>query len=215
VISTATSTTPQFRQLDANLGYALEMANAGPVLNIKREQDLYRAAWIQAVAALDHWVHLELYQRATEIAMDSNAGRSNRFKSFEIPWGRVEEINNQNRPLREVFREALEDHYGFQSFQSTKYIGMALSLLLVDINTNTMWQRAANYLDDPARYPGMTKAELFTRHDGVIVKRRNEISHASDIDPVTKQRRPISHAETIETIRWVRHFAEAIISALR
>ena len=77
MITPVTSTTPQFQQLEANLGYALEMTEAGPHMNAKREQDLYRAAWIQAVAALDHWVHLELYDRATEIAMDSNAGRSN------------------------------------------------------------------------------------------------------------------------------------------
>ncbi len=122
--------TPQLTRFKDNIAYAREMVGAGHSFDQDREADIYRAAWIQSVAALDHWVHEELYQRATRIAMNTQAERSNRFKNFEIPWHRVEEINNANRPLREVFREALEDKYGHESFQSTQRIGTALSLSL-------------------------------------------------------------------------------------
>ncbi|MFJ1706803.1 hypothetical protein [Kitasatospora sp. NPDC088346] len=207
------SVTPQFRQLISNLEYAERMVAVGE--HMKAEEDLYRAAWVQAVAALDHWVHQEVYERATAIAMNSTAGRSKRFNAFEIPWGRVEEIHNQGRRMEDVFREVLEERLGHESYQSTRRIGEAFSLLLHHISAATMWQRAAKHLDDAGHSPGLTKEQLVAYHDGIIVRRRNQIAHESDINPATGKRRPLTRQETAEAVTWIRHLAEALTSTIR
>jgi hypothetical protein len=38
-------------------------------------EDLYRAAWVQAVAALDHWVTREIVERAVSLAEQPKAAR--------------------------------------------------------------------------------------------------------------------------------------------
>lgn len=195
-------------QFADNIAYARGMAETAGHLNAEREADLYRAAWIQAVAALDYWVHRELYQRATAIALDTSASRSRRFLNFAIPWKKVEEIHHGERQLREVFLEALQEKYAHQSFQSTQHIGEALSLVLGDsTTTNTMWQRTAQKL-------GMDKAAMVQRHDGEVIQRRNQISHTSDIDPSTHTRRPIAKVETNEAIEWVERMVDALSRTL-
>lgn len=201
-----TTTSPALRPLDHftdNIQYARGMVETGGHLKREREEDLYRAAWVQAVAALDRWVHEELYQRAAAIALDTSADRSNQFLKFEVPWEKVEDIHHGRRRLRDVFLEALEEKYGHQSFQSTHHIGLAFSLVLGNRGVKTMWQRTTNRLN-------MDKSALFQRHDEQVVRRRNQISHASDIDPVTRKRRGISEPEATGAITWIESFVIAI-----
>lgn len=62
--------TVAFAELVSNLGYARDLVRGGQYLEQLQVgafdvADLYRAAWVQAVSALDHWVHCELYDRAS------------------------------------------------------------------------------------------------------------------------------------------------------
>ncbi|MGB3442234.1 MAG: hypothetical protein WBA97_26100 [Actinophytocola sp.] len=63
------SSTTAFQDLSGNLEYARYLVRGGRHLDRLQVRtfdvaDLYRAAWVQAVSALDHWVHRELYDRA-------------------------------------------------------------------------------------------------------------------------------------------------------
>ncbi|WP_449060371.1 hypothetical protein [Planomonospora algeriensis] len=60
-----TPPTEAFQEFHRNLEYAPDLVNGGRRLEQLKVGafdigDIYRAAWVQAVAALDHWVHQEI-----------------------------------------------------------------------------------------------------------------------------------------------------------
>lgn len=54
----------------------------------KSVQRFYRAAWAQAVSAIDHWFHEELYRRVAELAGKDSPGMPYQLTSFELHRGR-------------------------------------------------------------------------------------------------------------------------------
>ena len=70
--------------------------------------DLYRAAWVQAVSALDHWVHRELYDRALGCAL--NVGAEPLWPNVEKPVDSAvailkEIVNRRHRIAHEADRD--------------------------------------------------------------------------------------------------------------
>ncbi|GAA4966631.1 hypothetical protein GCM10023238_38030 [Streptomyces heliomycini] len=60
-----------------NLSYARRMVKAGRMLTPFRSptidiDDFYRAAWVQAVAAIDHWLHEEVLRRVAELTLQDS-----------------------------------------------------------------------------------------------------------------------------------------------
>src|SRR3712207_4596452 len=81
---------PAFAELASNLRYARGLIQGGRSLGrlevrVFAVADLYRASWVQAVSALDHWVHRELYERAVAIAAREDDDRPRRFLAIKVP----------------------------------------------------------------------------------------------------------------------------------
>lgn len=81
--------TAAFQELSGNLEYARDLVRGGRHLQRLEVHafdvaDLYRAAWVQAVSALDHWVHRELYDRALGLALNVEEPRPPRFFDLRL-----------------------------------------------------------------------------------------------------------------------------------
>lgn len=200
------SADPHKQFLD-NIAYAEQLVAAGPYLNADLAQDLYRAAWVQAVSALDHWAHLEVYEIATRIVADANRTRPPRLEKFALPWKYIERIRHGREPLRAVFREALESELGRSTFQNQEDIGNAFQLILANKSAGAMWAEVATSLR-------MTKADVTERHKKVLW-RRNKIAHESDIvDASIGQRRPVTQQDAADAVQWIKDFVEALEMAI-
>ncbi|MFL6140694.1 MAG: hypothetical protein ACJ72N_02345 [Labedaea sp.] len=118
-------------ELQSNLGYARDLVRGGQ--HLERLQvgafdvaDLYRAAWVQSVSALDHWIHHELYDRAMRFVLNAGVARPARFLRLEIPMSLFEDVHHHSKTMREAFETYLHSQFGHQSFQAPEKIKQTL-----------------------------------------------------------------------------------------
>lgn len=209
------SSTAAFQELSGNLEYARDLVRGGRHLERLQVRafdvaDLYRAAWVQAVSALDHWVHRELYDRALGLALNVREPRPPRFFALQIPMRLFEDVHHHAKTLPEAFAAHLRAHFGYQSFQAPDKIKQALA----HVSDVSLWPSVARYLAESGN------GEL-TSQDAVvaclkdIVHRRNKIAHEADRDPGDGTKRlSISADEASRTIDQVEQIAGAIAAAL-
>jgi hypothetical protein len=201
----AAHTTAAFQELCNNLNYARDLVSGGKHLHRLKVgafdvADLYRAAWVQAVSALDHWVHRELYDRALGYALNVGEERPPQFFKLRIPMQMFEDVHHhRKRTLEEAFAEHLRDHFGYQSFQAPEKIKQALA----HVTAEPLWQSVEKKLDSAVT------------HLKEIVNRRNRIAHEADRDPDDGTRRlSISADDVTRTIDQVQQIAAAIAEVL-
>ncbi|MFE3455414.1 hypothetical protein ACFXJ8_41525 [Nonomuraea sp. NPDC059194] len=204
-----------FGQFQQNLGYARQLVHGGR--NLERlgvgafdVTDLYRAAWTQAVAALDHWITREIVDRAVALALQPEANRPPKFNKLSIPVELFEKVHHHDAPLGETFRAHVEQVFGFMTFQNPDKIKDGFA----HVSTVNLWVRVAEILTDQD-----SKAPISS--DGVrarlreIAWRRNNIAHTADHDPEhVGQKVSISAHEAEDTIAWLESMAIAIQLAL-
>jgi hypothetical protein len=102
-----------FTNLKRNLNYARNLATAGHHLTQLQVgafevPDVFRAAWVQGVAALDYWVRQEVRARMLWLAQRPGEPRPRKFVSFEIPLGEIENILQSRSSLADVIDELEE-----------------------------------------------------------------------------------------------------------
>jgi hypothetical protein len=102
-------TTAAFTEFSNNLVYARDLVRGGRYLERLGVTafdvgGLYRAAWVHAVSALDHWVHRELYDRALGFALNVSIPRPSKFLTIEIPMSLFEDVQRGTTTLRDAFR---------------------------------------------------------------------------------------------------------------
>lgn len=203
-------------ELRSNLAYARELVHGGQYLERLKVgafdvADLYRAAWVQTVSALDHWVHRELYERALGFALNVDEDRPDRFLKLEVPMQLFENVHHHAGDFREAFDEFLRARFGYQSLQAPEKIKQALGYVT---DTKQLWSDVANDLADRG------EQELATREAVVdsladIVRRRNKIAHEADRDPEDgTSRLTISHHDATRTIDLIEKVAVALRSVL-
>jgi uncharacterized protein DUF4268 len=209
------SSTTAFQELSGNLEYARDLVRGGRHLERLQVRafdvaDLYRAAWVQAVSALDHWVHRELYDRALGLAVNVGAPRPPRFFALQIPMRLFEDVHHHSKTLPQAFAAHLRAHFGYQSFQAPDKIKQALA----HVSDVSLWPSVATYLADNG------DGEL-TSQDSVvaclkdIVHRRNKIAHEADRDPDDGTKRlSISADEVSRTVDQIEQIASAIAAVL-
>jgi hypothetical protein len=169
-----------------NLNYARELVRGGQHLERLKVgafdvEDLYRAAWVQAVSALDHWVHRELYERALGFVVNVGIPRPRKFLTLQIPMALFEDVHHHSKTLHETFLDHLRTQFGYQSFQAPEKIKQALGY----ISDAPLWDSVAKRLNSDGN---QVVAELKS-----IVQRRNKIAHEADRDSENgRTRQPIS-----------------------
>ncbi|MFB9890593.1 N-6 DNA methylase [Planobispora takensis] len=197
--STSSSTSPGGRRLEQLKVGAFDVG------------DIYRAAWVQAVAALDHWVHQEIYSRAVQLAQQPGVERPDRFNRLQIPMELFERIHHHQASLGEAFREHLEATLGYVSYQNPDKIQQGFS----HVGNVKLWQKVAKILTEQRADGQQITGETVVQKLKAIAARRNKIAHESDRDPSTPTgRRAITAAEVTDTITWLEMIAAAILVAL-
>ncbi|NAS23837.1 hypothetical protein GT755_19330 [Herbidospora sp. NEAU-GS84] len=204
-----------FRQFQQNLGYARELVHGGR--NLERlgvgafdVSDLYRAAWTQAVAALDHWVTREIVDRGVALALRPGTPRPPKFSNLSMPVELFERVHHHEAPLAETFRAHLDQVFAFMTFQNPDKIKEGFGY----VSTVNLWPTVAKVLtDQDPRSP--------VNADGVrgllreIAWRRNNIAHTADHDPERPgKRKHITASDAEETIDSLESVAIAILLAL-
>lgn len=201
--------TPALDELVRNLDYARDLVRGGRYL--ERLQvgafdvaDLYRAAWVQAVSAVDHWVHRELYDRGSAFALKA-AQPPAKFLKIEVPMSLLETVMHDSAAMEEVFRAHLRTQFGHLSFQHPDKIKYAISF----ISDVSLWPGVAKRLGGD-HTPKSVQDRL-----SAIVKRRNRIAHETDRDhQAGGVRTRISDGEVTEVIDWLETMSKAIFDVI-
>ena len=209
------STMGSFDEFAKNLEYARELVRGGRQLERLRVgafdvADLYRAAWVQAISALDHWVHREFYDRALAFALDTSTPRPARFLRIEVPMSLFEDVRLRRATLEDAFRTHLRARFGYVSFVNPTRIKEAFGY----VSDAPLWSAVASELSNPEGSTSVT-AQAVQARLSAITARRNQIAHATDRRPDGNgARNPLSDSETTEAIDWVERIAAAILTAI-
>lgn len=200
--------TDALRELRANMDYARGLVRGGQHLERLRVgafdvADLYRSAWVQAVSALDHWVHSELYDRALGLALQVSEQRPAKFLRIEVPMSLLEDVLHHSGSLEQKFRDHLKSRFGYTSYQNPEKIKEAFGY----VSDELLWEGVAKHL---SRNGAAWTQKSVRDQVSQIMNRRNLIAHAADRDPATGKRTPIQHHEAAETIDWLEQVAVAI-----
>ncbi|GAA1999274.1 hypothetical protein GCM10009799_28070 [Nocardiopsis rhodophaea] len=198
-------------QFEKNIDYAQALIVGGRALEGLRSaagnfgdltaahpEDLYRAAWTQAVSALDHWLHLEVVEHAVAIVTDPTRPRPLKLNKLQMPFDMAERLSGEARG--EVFREFINEQIRRDTYQRSGGIKEAIRLVTT-LNGDEIWRRVGTTLGVPA-------AQVQARQDA-IVDRRNRIAHQADLGP-DGRRSPMSADEADEAVAWVKALATAL-----
>jgi hypothetical protein len=158
--------------------------------------DLHRAAIVQAVGALDAYIHGIVLERAVEILLGRRKGGAARSKiglHFDAVESLLSAATLADREL--AARTYVAERLALETFQRPDDIATALSM----VGLTKIWSAAFSN-------PSGTKTAL-----GVIVDRRNRIVHACDRDPlIARGLTPISASDALFAVETI----ESIVAAI-
>lgn len=208
--------TREFQAFRTNIEYARKMVIAGqsleafqsPVIDIG---DFYRAAWVQAVGAIDHWFHEELYRRVAILAGQDNPKMPYQLTKFELPLEQVEAVRRGTTTLADAVAEHVRAKWATAALQNPRKIGEALRLVTED----NVWAKAAAQINQWNHGRTAMTDQTLRKQYAAITERRNKIAHEADLVAGNlKQRRTIAAADANDAINWIERIALAIATAL-
>jgi hypothetical protein len=187
-----------------NIAYARDLATAGHHLEQLKVgsfeiSDVYRAAWVQCVSSLDHWVHQELRERMLPAS------------TFPFPAALAKEVEAGTMTADEAFEKHFKKTFGGRTFQQPNRIQEAFDHVA---DVTGLWPKVAAVLTERAGGESYSAATVQDRLREVV-NRRNKIAHEYDEDPDNPpNKRPITEADTTKAIRLIEQVAEAIVAVL-
>jgi restriction system protein len=208
--------TREFQAFKTNIEYARKMVVAGknlaafqsPVIDVG---DFYRAAWVQAVGALDHWFHEELYRRVADLAGQTDGALPYQLTRFELPLEKVEQVRRGTLTLADAVADHVRTKWANASLQNPRKISEALRL----VTEENIWAKAASQLNEWNHGRTAMTDQTLKKQYQTITERRNKIAHESDLlAGDLKKRRAISDADATDAIDWVERIALAIATTL-
>ncbi|MEQ3550157.1 hypothetical protein WIS52_06700 [Pseudonocardia nematodicida] len=201
--------------LRRNLEYARSLAEAGNLLNRLQAgsfdpDDMFRAAWTQAVTALDWWVAQEVRARILDLVAEDGTAVPDRLRRKEIPFAVLDDVRSGTRSVAEAVAEHfLDGKFSRQSYQGHEAIGEGFGLVLP--STTKLWPSVVKVLNEQA--PGGTDSTLASVKDRLteVAQRRHKIVHEYDSAPDQPSgRNPINYKETLDAIQWIDTLTSAI-----
>lgn len=191
-------TNSNLHEFEENIQYARGLIAGGIALQGRglrnfpaHPEDLYRAAWNQAVSAMDHWLHDELIERAVMLANDLGNLRTSRMNDLKVPFADVERMRGVSFPV--VFRDFLTKEFERRSFHGTTDISDGMKLVS-HLTSDQLWTTIGRPLS-------LTREQAKQRHTDVI-RRRNDISHRADRD-ASGHRQPMTDGEVTAAVDWI------------
>ncbi|WFE65536.1 hypothetical protein [Micromonospora sp. WMMD714] len=205
-----------FANLKRNLNYARSLATAGQHLALLKVgafeiTDVFRAAWVQSVAALDHWVRQEIRARMLRLAAQPDAVRPQAFAAFPLSLGLVEQVQLGKVTLVDAVDQQLQSR-GHLVYQNPTKIREGFALVA---DVNGFWNRVAKVLTeqngDGVSFTGVEVQDQLSQ----IAQRRHKIAHEYDEDPDDPtKKRPIDASSATQTIDSIEQLAAAILVVL-
>jgi restriction system protein len=207
-------TTWAYSDLGRNLNYARSLTSAG--IHLEQLQvasfevdDVYRAAWVQAVAALDHWVHQEIYDRMGRLSEKPLGKKPEKYRNLSLPLAAIEDVQSGKLSIREAIDSHVRSKLGFESYQNPDKIRQGLGYVT---NVTDLWEQVARVLCEQDGTKGAHSGKSVQDRLREIVTRRNKIAHEYDADPDSPGgKRAIDAATTMQTIDWIGQVAAAIL----
>jgi len=183
-----------------NLGAIYESINTQttPILDLS---DILRAQYVMLVSALDHFIH-ELVRLGMIDVYNRNRKPTKEFKEFifstkkETLFDKAIMEDKSNVWLNNQIRY----RNGFKSFQEADKIKEAM-LLITDTD---IWEEVATTLNNDR--------EQIKKKLNLIIKRRNQISHEADIEPIYQKLRTIRLDDVKDSIIFIESLVEAIFN---
>jgi hypothetical protein len=171
--------------------------------------DLFRGAFVQAVSALDTFIHAEV--KARMIAAFAAGGPfTPAFDRYRVSLASVRlALANQGNPGAQLnwLDSEVQEQHSYLSFQQPDKIADAVRL----VSGVKLWDEVANYLGQGpvGADPG---SKVVKRRLTLIVDRRNTIVHESDLDPTPPGDRlyPMDRATAEGAIDFVEAVGRAI-----
>ncbi|MFI7609390.1 restriction endonuclease [Micromonospora sp. NPDC049366] len=185
-----------FTSLRRNLDYARSLATAGQHLDQLKVgafevSDVFRAAWVQSVAALDHWVRQEIRARMLELVAQPAVQKPKAFMAFQISLGLVEQVQLGTKTLVEALDQQLRDQ-GHLVYQNPDKIREGFGLVH---DVRGFWDRVARVLTEQSGDGVTCTGKDVQEQLRQIVQRRHKIAHEYDEDPEDPiRKRPIDGA---------------------
>ncbi len=162
--------TNQFR---ANISRAREMVGIAEALaKLTQNQidisDMYRAALVQAVAALDTYIHSIVLEKAVRILLGDDPPTPS--SKFSLSLETIQKLINADSALERELgaRETVAHRLHHETFQSADSIASALST----VGVPGVWKKSFGIHAEGAR-----------RELSLVVSRRNAIVHRCDVSP--------------------------------
>lgn len=208
--------TREFQAFKTNIEYARKMVVAGqslaafqsPVFDIG---DFYRAAWVQAVSAIDHWFHEELYRRVADLAGQDSPTMPYQLTNFELPLKKIEEIQRGTITLSDAVSDHVRAKWSNAALQNPRKISEALKL----VTEQNIWIKAATLINEWHHGRTAMNEQSLKKRYMAITDRRNKIAHDADLlEGSLSQRRSITDAEVNDAIDWIERIALAIAKVL-
>jgi hypothetical protein len=175
------------------LGQSLGVMTHGRV----DSSDLFRAALVQAVSALDSYVHGVVLDRAVDIMLGRASHVAGNVK-IGLPFGAVRDVVTAQTVIdRELAaRTHLAQRLSLETFQRPDDIAKAFAMVGLPKLWSTVW---------PTSSADAQKAIA------LVVQRRNRIVHQCDSDPLNPGSvTPLTDSDTLDSIKVVRGSVAAI-----
>ena len=182
----------QFRDNLHHARHVLELAAAieARTSDVVDTDDLFRAALVAGVSALDHYIHEIVRELMIEIA-DDKRSQTAAFRKFSVTMGDLMKAAD-GVPAQQWMDEAVRNKHGHLTFQQPDKIADAIRLVWI----GELWPEVAAALD--------TDASSIKRQIALIVDRRNRIVHEADRDPTPPHLRwPINDTDVQHSLSTI------------
>lgn len=163
--------------------------------------DIFRAALLLAVSALDHFVH-EVSRKGMLEVVGGLRPATDAYYRFSVSLRTVSISQSQSGGAQWLDDEIRKKH-GWLSFQDPDKIADAIRL----ISPKDLWHEVGIILRSPA---GDVKSRL-----RLLVDRRNKVAHEADMDPSFPGARwPIDSVLVLDAIDFLDGMADALLGVV-
>jgi hypothetical protein len=173
--------------------------------------DMYRAAFVQGVSALDTFIHAEVRVRMIDTFFGPDSGTP-AFDRFRVSLASVSAaLASQNQPAVRInwLDAEIREQHSYLSFQQPDKVADAVRL----ISDVKLWDELALHLGQ-GPVSGDSGAKVLKRRLTLIVDRRNTIVHESDLDPTPPgdQLYPMTRATADDALDFLQSLVHGIVA---
>jgi hypothetical protein len=165
--------------------------------------DLLRWQWVQAVSALDKFIHDIVRIGMLDIYM-GNRTPTKKFMDFTLDLRTHLQIIRDNTSALSAFEQQVLLKNGYQSFQDPDKINEALAYIW---DEKYKWKLISNRI-------GMSERDVKTQLKNISI-RRNQMVHESDYPGILMQRQTISKDDVTEVIDFIKKIGISIYDNIK